>query len=243
LDGWILDSDEKIFLPILGFIHITGGQVEYRATIKKIIPFDPSHYDDPTLKPEPWRLRWQTSVTEGRAHAWKNDLVMTRIDPFSFKTTSFMKYGGGSVRVPPMGFIRVIPPDPESPALEPGSPAPVLLQRQAVAERHIEQVVVQYLGEIEPGLTLVGRQIPTPAGRLDLLCKDAAGTYVVVEIKRDQGTDRVVGQILRYMGWVKESKGTEVRGIIVVQSRDPALSYAIQATTNVQIKEFRMVFD
>jgi restriction system protein len=149
-----------------------------------------------------------------------------------------------------MGYIRVLTPDPESPALnreppalEPGSSAPVLVRRPVVAERHIESIVVQYLQAIEPGLTLVGQQIATPAGRLDLLCKDAAGTYVVVEIKRDQGTDQVVGQILRYMGWVKENKGTEVRGIIVVQGRDPRLSYAIQATTNIQIKEFRMVFD
>jgi RecB family endonuclease NucS len=102
--------------------------------------------------------------------------------------------------------------------------------------------VVQYLDEIEPGLTLVDQQLATPAGRLDLLCKDATGTYVVVEIKGDQGTDRIVGQILRYMGWVKESKGAGVRGIIVVQSRDPSLSYAIQATINIQIKEFRVVF-
>lgn len=39
-----------------------------------------------------------------------------------------------------------------------------------------------------------------------------------------QGTDQVVGQILRYMGWVKETHRTEkVRGIIIVGRKEQAL--------------------
>ncbi len=65
---------------------------------------------------------------------------------------------------------------------------------------------------------------------------------VVVELKREQGTDQVVGQILRYMGWVKDHYRTDkFRGIIVVGSKDQALSYAIKAVSNVQVKEFRLL--
>ena len=72
---------------------------------------------------------------------------------------------------------------------------------------------------------------------------DATGTYVVVEIKKAQGTDQVLGQVLRYMGWVKEAKGADkVRGIIIVQSKDRRLSYAVKAATNVEIREYGMVF-
>jgi Endonuclease NucS len=240
----------RLHFPILCFIHVTARQVEYRATIECIIPFDPTHYDDPALKPETWRRDWKASVSEGRAHPFRNELIMTRIDPYSCETTSLRKYGGGLVTNAPQGFIRVLEPDPDAPgdANHESSPSEsesydsLLMRRRRVAERHIEQVILHHLEEIEPGLTLVGRQLTTPVGRLDLLCKDAAGTYVVLEIKRAQGTDRVVGQILRYMGWVIETKGP-ARGIIIVQSSDPRLSSAIQAATNIQIKEFRMVFE
>jgi len=38
---------------------------------------------------------------------------------------------------------------------------------------------------------------------LDILAKDPAGKFVVVELKRDKASDVAVGQILRYVGWVR----------------------------------------
>jgi len=94
---------------------------------------------------------------------------------------------------------------------------------------------------IEPGLRLEERQKSTPAGRLDLLCRDTNGNYVVVELKRNLGTDQVVGQILRYMGWLIETYGTDkVRGIVIVGSKDQALTYAVKAVRSVQVKEFKL---
>jgi len=43
---------ERFLYPILGYIHICGGQVEYVATIQDIIPFSPSHYEDKELSIE-----------------------------------------------------------------------------------------------------------------------------------------------------------------------------------------------
>jgi RecB family endonuclease NucS len=101
---------------------------------------------------------------------------------------------------------------------------------------------VQQLEAVEPGLHLVERQLSTPAGRLDLLCKDANGSYVVVELKRMQGSDQVMGQILRYMGWLKQTHPTDkVRGIVIVGNKDQALSYAASAVPDVQVKEFKLL--
>jgi RecB family endonuclease NucS len=104
--------------------------------------------------------------------------------------------------------------------------------------------MIHQLEAIEPGLRLEERQLSTPAGRLDLLCRDANGNYVVVELKRMQGTDQVVGQVLRYMGWLSETYGTDkVRGIIIVSKKDQALSYALMAAPNVQVKEFKILIE
>ena len=114
----------------------------------------------------------------------------------------------------------------------------------SLAERNLEDFMVHHIEEIEPGLRVVERQLSTPVGRLDLLCEDADGDCVVVELKRTQGTDAAVGQILRYMGWVKESRcAGRVRGIVVVAKKDQALLYAVSSVPNVQVKEFKLLIE
>ena len=68
-------ANHNFSFPIYGFIHIRGGQVEYRSTIRDIIPFSPSHYEDRRLasrvKPEPWIRQWQDNVDGFRSRPWK----------------------------------------------------------------------------------------------------------------------------------------------------------------------------
>lgn len=74
-----------------------------------------------------------------------------------------------------------------------------------------------------------GRQYPTEIGRIDLLAKNIkTGEYVVIELKRDRVADKVIGQCLRYMGWVhlNLSKNKTVKGIIVANKIEPELEYA-----------------
>jgi restriction system protein len=73
------------------------------------------------------------------------------------------------------------------------------------------------------------------------LCKDSGGDFVVIELKKTKGTDQVVGQILRYMGWVKERyPEAKVRGVIIVAKIDDALRYALQAVSGIQAKVFKL---
>jgi hypothetical protein len=223
---------DKFSFPLFGFIHVGGGQVERRALVTDILPFSPEHYENPSLcvKPESWREDWKNNHNRRR---WKNELVMAEIVPFSFDTYRFEKYGGGLIKQPPEGYVRVLPPN-QSPGSSPAAPSTV-----SIAEKNLEDFVVQQLDKIEPGLRLVKRQLSTPAGRLDLFCQDALGNYVVVELKKSLGTDQVVGQILRYMGWAKEEyPKNNVRGIVIVGKKDDALRYAIKAVSNIEAKEF-----
>ncbi len=57
---------------------------------------------------------------------------------------------------------------------------------------------------LAPGLAIIGRQVPTPSGPLDLLGIDRAGNAVVVELKRDRLPREVLAQAVDYASAVAE---------------------------------------
>lgn len=73
-------------------------------------------------------------------------------------------------------------------------------------------------------------------GEIDILAKDKkTDEWVVIELKKAQSSDAVVGQTLRYMGWVEENKARKdggVKGIIIVREIDAKLEYALSALKN-----------
>jgi hypothetical protein len=251
--GFNIDR-EKFAFPIIDYRHIKGRQVEYKVTINNIVPFQPRHYEDKGFaertKPQVWITEWMENIGYCRAHPWKNALVIAHIEAFFCDTRSLRKVDGSFVKLPPQGYIQVMAYESSNAVVSsvdaeatsrPEFISADVTERRQLAEQNLEDFMVHQLEEIEPNLKLVSRQLSTPAGRLDLLCQDKEGNYVVVELKRHLGTDQVVGQILRYMGWVMENYRTDsVRGIIVVAKKDPLLSYAVAAVPNIQTKTFRL---
>ncbi len=76
-------------------------------------------------------------------------------------------------------------------------------------------------------------------GIMDFLCLDDNNNFVVIELKR-KGTDKTLAQLCRYMGWVKENlakKSQTVHGLIVSESKDIKLEYAIKVVPNVKIQQ------
>ena len=75
---------------------------------------------------------------------------------------------------------------------------------------------------------LLSQQYPTTIGKIDILAIDKkTKNYVVIELKKNQTSDDTVGQLSRYMGWIKEHKKDEgVKGIIVAGKFDEKLKYA-----------------
>jgi hypothetical protein len=119
-------------------------------------------------------------------------------------------------------------------------------------ERDLENYIVANLGSLEPGLTLyeengsTGNQYDTNVvGILDILAIDNKGNFVIVELKAGKVDEKVCGQILRYMGWVKREIAKEklVRGIIVANDFHEIIKYAVDAMPNVILKKYAVHFE
>ena len=131
-----------------------------------------------------------------------------------------------------------------------GSPADRLI------EVHLEQWLVDHWDQVNFGAPLklyeedgepVGQQYDTgTVGRIDLLCEDtSSGALVVMELKRGQRSDAAMGQLARYMGWVKEhlANGREVEGVILVPSYDERLRYATRAVPGSRLLRYETRFE
>ena len=91
-----------------------------------------------------------------------------------------------------------------------------------------------------------GRQYHTDVGIIDLLARDPSdNSYMVIELKRDKSSDVVVGQTLRYMGWVKQNlctRNEDVRGRIICVDSDERLRHALSMVPSIDIRYYRVDF-
>ena len=97
------------------------------------------------------------------------------------------------------------------------------LQKDGV-EKHLQELLADHPATLADGLTLVRREYPTAIGPVDLMCRDADGLSVAVEIKR-RGEIDGVEQLTRYLDLLNREplltvKGP-VRGIFAAQDIKP----------------------
>jgi hypothetical protein len=90
-------------------------------------------------------------------------------------------------------------------------------------------------------------EYPTDVGEIDLLATNRQESrWLVIELKRGQTGDATVGQILRYIAWVRQhlAKPEErVDGLIIAQSVDDKLRYAVSELSHVKVMECDVSFD
>ncbi len=124
--------------------------------------------------------------------------------------------------------------------------------RKFAFERDLQNYLVQNLGLLEPGLKLyededgefTGIEFPAGQRRIDILAVGADGAYVVIETKVSRAYDRVVGQILRYMGWIRENLAgkASVRGFIVASEISDDLILVTSSVENIRLVEYKISF-
>jgi endonuclease len=94
------------------------------------------------------------------------------------------------------------------------------LQKEGV-ERDLQLELAAAPSALGEELTLVKREWPTEVGPVDLMCKDEAGGWVAVEIKR-VGTVDAVEQLTRYLGFIRNDRAKAgCRGILAAQKLKP----------------------
>ena len=94
------------------------------------------------------------------------------------------------------------------------------LQKDGV-EAHLQELLAANPETFGPGWRLVRREHPTAIGPVDLLCRDADGTYVAVEVKR-RGEIDGVEQLTRYLELMRRDPLLgEVKGVFAAQQIKP----------------------
>ena len=123
-------------------------------------------------------------------------------------------------------------------------------------EKHLEDFLVKNWDHTKLGNEyeiyeeegeLVGQQYPSDTGPIDILAisKDK-NTLLVVELKKGRVSDNVVGQIQRYMGYVKEELAEShqnVKGIIIGLEDDIRIKRALSVTNNIEFYRYKVNFN
>lgn len=122
-------------------------------------------------------------------------------------------------------------------------------------EKHLEDFLVKNWKQTELGKQydiyeldgeLVGQQYPSDTGPMDILAMSKDGKkLLVVELKKGRVSDHVVGQIQRYMGYVKDELAEshqEVQGVIIGLEDDIRIKRALSVTNNITFYRYEVKF-
>jgi predicted RNA-binding protein with PUA-like domain len=226
--------------------YVTGVKNQYflaTATLKT------GAYEDSTGESNEWWLDPETL---------RIDLVDVQIFPEikprkSFKSLEWRPTQGGSSKLSERDYQLVlgqIVDAIESNKYESDA------ESEFILEKYLEEFIVSNWDRIDFGEKLIlfedengniGQQYLTEdAGYIDILAKDESGNFVVIELKKGRKNDEVIGQVLRYMGWVRKNLVTnneDVRGLVIVGEKDNKLEYALQEVNGkVHAKIYKIVF-
>ena len=93
---------------------------------------------------------------------------------------------------------------------------------------------------------MVGQQYETDTGPIDILAVSKDGKeLLVIELKKGRASDSVVGQALRYMGYIKDQvaeKDQVVKGLIIALDDDLRIKRALLMVQNIEFCTYKMHF-
>ncbi len=158
------------------------------------------HADGGAYKPLNWMNSPNTLTVDDDPEADDTQAVWTVRNP-----------GGETLTIT---LHEVLSDEAHEMGLDPG------LQKDGV-EAHLQELLAADPTAILDGLRLVRREYPTDIGPVDLLCRDARGETVAIEVKR-RGEIDGVEQLTRYLEFLnRDPLLRPVRGVFVAQEIRP----------------------
>jgi hypothetical protein len=229
--------------------NLQPGQV---FTAARAIQWFATHY--PKLKPGSIRAHLVQAATNDPSRLHHPSTNSTDDILFKVAPGEFRRYEAGKDPAPIREMVKGDIAEQEIEEIESscdGADESILPgSTEFLLEKDLQRYLAENLECIEPGLKLYEdedlRGIEYEAGggrRIDILAVDRNGAFVVIELKVSRGYDRVIGQLLRYMNWVRRDLaelGQKVRGIIVCRSMSEDLRLACSSMKNVELFEYKL---
>lgn len=217
-------------------MHLTAGQ---SFTREQAVQWFAEHY--PNVKQgtvAAHLIRLSTNVPTRLQYSPRTDGSDDKF--FKIDSSHFRLYEPGRDPTP----ISELTPTPD----EPLDAAPEASSEFAY-EHDLRDYLARNLRILEPSLKLytdegiTGVEFPVGGRFIDILAVDHKGDYVVIELKVSKGYDRVVGQLLRYISWIKKNHaepGQSVRGFIVAKQISEDLFLACSELPSISLYEYAL---
>lgn len=150
---------------------------------------------------------------------------------------------GDAVNQIEQGEEQDVEPDASEVEADPGS-------SEFLLERDLQRYLAENLSIIEHGLRLYvdkddvrGIEYDADGRRIDILAVDRDNGLCVIELKVSKGYDRVIGQTLRYVNWVRRElaePGQRVRGLIICRKMSDDLRLAAAGIPGIELYEYEL---
>ncbi len=200
---------------------IARCQVDYAGKLTAHLPMAPRllvvkadgsvsvHADDKAYKP----LNWMSAPCTLTVRPAPDDLAATSadLDKAVSEVWEVSNTSGDTLQI---AIAEVLHDSSHDLGVDPG------LQKDGV-EKHLQALLAENPSALGDGWTLVQREYYTPIGPVDLVCRDAAGGYVAIEVKR-RGEIDGVEQLTRYLDLMRrEPRFSALSGVLAAQQVKP----------------------
>jgi endonuclease len=200
---------------------IARCQVDYAGKLTAHLPMAPRllvvkadgsvsvHADDKAYKP----LNWMSAPCTLTVRVDSDELAVatTDIDEAVAEVWEVRNTSGDTLQI---AIAEVLHDSSHDLGLDPG------LQKDGV-EKHLQALLAENPSALGEGWTLVQREYYTPIGPVDLVCRDANGGYVAIEVKR-RGEIDGVEQLTRYLELMRrEPRFATLSGVLAAQQVKP----------------------
>ena len=200
---------------------IARCQVDYAGKLTAHLPMAPRllvvkadgsvsvHADDKAYKP----LNWMSAPCTLTVREAPKDLAATtaEVDASLREVWEVRNSSGDTLQI---AIAEILHDSSHDLGVDPG------LQKDGV-EKHLQALLAENPSALGVGWTLVQREYYTPIGPVDLVCRDADGGYVAIEVKR-RGEIDGVEQLTRYLELMRrEQRFARLTGVLAAQQVKP----------------------